>query len=275
MSQAFYRRDDAGSLVPTPYTIGPWDPRFQHGGPPAALLAGAAERFGDDAAAFVVTRVTVELLRPLGLVPLRVKVTPLRLGRQAQWLEATLEAEGKLLARAGVVRIARADVALPPRFVEPDPPPPGPEGYGEFVIPLFEREEGYHRGVDVRIVEGVWGEGPLTAWMRPRVPLVEGETASPLERAMILVDAVNGLAPALPFRAFGFINPDLTVHLRRPLEGEWLAIAGRSIPERPAMASHSPSRGRRRCTVRSGLMKPNARNGSAGASPFTASTRIM
>ena len=55
--------------------------------------------------------------------------------------------------------------------------------------------------------------------------------ASPLERAMIVVDATNGLAPALSTEAFAFINPDLTVHLHRPLAGEWLCIAGRSIPE--------------------------------------------
>ena len=87
------------------------------------------------------------------------------------------------------------------------------------------------RAVDIRIAEGAWSKGPLTAWMRPRVGLVEGEPSSPLERAMIVVDATNGLAPALSTEAFAFINPDLTVHLHRPLAGEWLCIAGRSIPE--------------------------------------------
>src|SRR5688500_11471215 len=28
----------------TPHTTGPWDPRFQHGGPPSALLGRAVER---------------------------------------------------------------------------------------------------------------------------------------------------------------------------------------------------------------------------------------
>ena len=230
MPQGFYRRE-GDAFVPTTNTIGPWDPGFQHGGPPAALLAGAAERFGDDAEAFVVARVTVELLRPLALVPLEVSVEPLRLGRQAQWLTAELRSRDKLCARATVVRIGRAELALPERHTTPEPAPPGPAGLPEFVFPFFQTDEGYHRAVDIRIAEGTWAEGPLTAWMRPRVPLVEGEPSSPLERAMIVVDATNGLAPALSTGAFAFINPDLTVHLRRALRGEWLAIAGRSIPE--------------------------------------------
>ncbi len=226
---AFYRREPDG-FVPTPHCIGPWHPKLQHGGPPSALLAGAAERFGEDASSFVVVRVTVELLRPIGLDPLTVRVTPIRLGRQAQWLQAEMLAGGKRMARATVVRIARSELALPQR-TRPEPAPPGPEGMPGFVFPFFQTEEGYHRAVELRIAEGVWGEGPCTAWMRPRIPLVEGEASSPLATVMILADATNGVAPALPVDAFAFINPDLTVHLRRPLDGDWLALSARSLVE--------------------------------------------
>lgn len=227
---AFYRRE-ADSLVPTPHCIGPWDATLQHGGPPAALLAGAAERFGDDAASFVVVRVTVELLRPIGLVPLDIEVTPLRAGRKAQWLQAEMLGDGRLLARATVVRLARSELSLPDERTLPEPAPPGPEGLADFVFPFFQTDQGYHRSVDVRIAEGVWGQGPCTAWMRPRFPLVEGRTSSPLESLMVLADATNGLAPALPVAAFTFINPDLTVHLSRPLAGDWFALSARSLPE--------------------------------------------
>src|SRR3954454_13183464 len=39
-----YEPDDDDRFVPTGLTRGPWDRRFQHAGPPAALLARAAER---------------------------------------------------------------------------------------------------------------------------------------------------------------------------------------------------------------------------------------
>ena len=231
---AFYERA-SGAFVPTPYCIGPWDPSLQHGGPPAALLAGAAERFGDDAPLFVVVRVTVELLRPVGFVPLDVEVTPLRLGRQAQWLRAELVGGGKRLAEATVLRIARSEVSLPDRRTAPQPAPRGPEGIPEFVFPFFQSDQGYHRAVELRVAEGVWGEGPCTAWMRSRVVLVEGEAPSPLETVMILADATNGVAPALPVDGFSFVNPDLTVHLRRPVQGEWLALSARSLVEPSGM----------------------------------------
>ncbi|MEM1206619.1 MAG: thioesterase family protein [Acidobacteriota bacterium] len=226
---AFYRRE-GDALVPTPNCIGPWHPELQHGGPPAALLAGAAERFGEDGSSFVVVRVTVELLRPIGFHPLTIRVTPIRLGRQAQWLQADLMSDGRHLARATVVRIAGSDLTLPQR-TRPEPSPPGPEGLPGFVFPFFQAEEGYHHAVELRIAEGAWAEGPCTAWMRPKFPLIEGETSSPLETVMILADATNGIAPALPTDAFTFVNPDLTVHLRRPLEGDWLALAARSVAE--------------------------------------------
>ncbi len=226
---AFYRRQ-SDRFVPTPHCTGPWDPRAQHGGPPAALLAGAAESFGDDASSFIVVRVTVELLRPVGFIPLSVEVTPIRLGRQVQWLQAKLRGDGRLLAHATVVRVAHSELSLPER-THPRPPPPGPEGMPNFVFPFFRTEQGYHRAVELRVSEGVWGDGPATVWMRARIPLVEGEQTSALENAMILADATNGIAPALPVDAFTFINPDITVHLSRPLTGDWLALAARSIPE--------------------------------------------
>lgn len=227
---AFYKRQ-ADTFVPAPYCIGPWDPEFQHGGPPAALLAGAAERFGADASSFAVVRVTVELLRPIRLIPLRVSVSPIRLGRQAQWLQVELTADAQPVAQATVVRIAREELSVPPGATRPEPAPPGPEGQPDFAFSFFRSDEGYHRAVDIRIADGEWGKGPCTAWMRPRFPLVDGEPSSPLERSMIVADASNGLAPALPIHDFAFINPDLTVHFQRPPEGEWLALAARSVPE--------------------------------------------
>lgn len=230
-AEGFYRRAGDGSYLPTPHCIGPWDAAMQHGGPPSALLAGAAERYGDDAAAFVVTRVTVELFRPIGFAPLVVDVTPLRMGRTAQWLQSELHSDDRILARATVLRLAHAAVPLPETRTPPDPAPPGPDGLADFVFPFFRTEEGYHRAVEIRIAEGDWGAGPCTAWMRARFPLVEGEATSPLEKVLILADATNGIAPALSVDAFSFVNPDLTVHLRRPFTGEWLALAARSVPD--------------------------------------------
>ena len=70
---SFYEADGA-ALVATPMTRGPWDNRFQHGGPPAALVAGAVERFAGD---YRVARLSIELLRPVPIAPVRVEVRSL------------------------------------------------------------------------------------------------------------------------------------------------------------------------------------------------------
>jgi hypothetical protein len=101
-----------------------------------------------------------------------------------------------------------------------------------FSFPFFRPEVAYHRAVDVRIVQGRWGgHGPVTAWIGLRVPLVEGEETSPLERMLAVADAQNGICVALDPRRFAFINADLSAYLRRPMSGPWVGLAVRSTPE--------------------------------------------
>src|SRR5439155_16464522 len=71
MADAFFVRE-GGRLISTELTRGPWSNEHQHGGPPAALLAGAAERLGPDAGSFRLVRATVEFLRPVPIATLEV-----------------------------------------------------------------------------------------------------------------------------------------------------------------------------------------------------------
>jgi len=66
----------------TPLTRGPWDNRFQHGGPPSALLSGAMARFGHNAAGFTLAHVRAELLRPVPLAPAPRVVGPAHMGKK-------------------------------------------------------------------------------------------------------------------------------------------------------------------------------------------------
>src|SRR5439155_11380216 len=61
-------------------------------------------------------------------------------------------------------------------------------------------------------------------WMRMRLPLVESEAPSPLQRVLIAADSGNGVSQALDPARFTFVNPDLTVYLHRPPDGEWVAM---------------------------------------------------
>jgi hypothetical protein len=219
----------ASRFISTELTRGPWSNDHQHGGPPSALLGRAVERWGDDAAAFTVVRVTVELLRPVPIGPLEVVVEPPRPSRRAQRLTARLLSEGTEVARAHCLRVRTSQLELPPARVAAHPPFGDPLRFPAFVFPFFRHEVGYHTAVDIRIARGEWGRGPASAWMRLRAPLVAGEETTPLERTLVVADAANGICPALPTEQFTFINPDLTVSLFRPPAGEWIGLDSRSL----------------------------------------------
>ncbi len=202
-------------LIPSEFTIGPWDVRHQHGGPPSALLAGALERYpgADD---FFLTRVTLELLKPVPLTPLRVDVEPIKMGRAVQRLRAHVQAEEQIVMEATAVRIARG--AGPVTEPLPLEPWPEPQACPLHEFTFFETEPAYHRAVEVRIAHGIWGKTPIGTWARSTMPLIEGETTSSVEGLFIMADAQSGMGvPVDPHRA-SYLNPDLTVYLQRQPE---------------------------------------------------------
>jgi hypothetical protein len=226
MSEALFLRDGT-HFVPTDLARGPWSPLAQHGGPPAALLARAVERFEDGERVFV-ARLTIELLRPVPIVPLALRVRFARPGKKVQLVESTLLAGETEVARCTALRIRRAEIALPPDLAVP-PPPPGPEDGAETQPPWVRAIDyvAYHsHAVEHRFVAGGFeSPGPATDWIRLRVPVVAGEEPSPLCRVAAAADFGNGVSWVLN-RSDGylFINPDLTIYLHRHPEGEWVCL---------------------------------------------------
>lgn len=224
---AFYLPSDDG-FEATALTQGPWAPGFQHGGPPAALMAGAMARFGDDASSRLLVRVTVELLRPIPIERVSVTVQPLREGRRVDWVRATLHAGGREVAVATGMRIRTVPLAVPAPHCEARPTPPSPEGAPGLAFP-YPHAVGYPDGVELRQVEGTWNaSGPVAIWAKPRVPLVEGRASHPVEVVMLVADAQNGVCTALPAHEFMFVNADLGVRLHRPFVGEWVGLRARA-----------------------------------------------
>ena len=64
-----------------------------------------------------------------------------------------------------------------------------------------------------------------------RQPLIAGEEPSPLQRVLVAADSGNGVSATLDWGRYLFINVDLTVHLHRPLAGEWVCLDSITIPE--------------------------------------------
>ena len=160
---------DGDVAVPSELTRGPWDPRAMHGGPPAALLARAVEQCDLGPADFL-ARLTVELLRPVPLEPLRISVRTLRPGKMVHWIEAIASVGDIEVARALGLRLrtgADSPVAAPPTD-----PFPGPDaGTTVDLDPNMVRGIGFWNANAIRMVSGVFGAaGPGGAWIRLTVP---------------------------------------------------------------------------------------------------------
>ncbi len=225
MTRSFYVPLDRDLFRSTVWTTGPWGPDAQHAGPPAALLGRAIERTMPDGAH--VARVTCEILRPVPIADLSVEARVARPGRSVQMIEAQLSVDREPVMSARAVAIRTTALDLPaPGGAPPWPPDDVPD--------LFADRTGadYIAAMEWRFVAGSFFEpGPATAWLRMRMPLVEGEETTPLQRVLTAADSASGISGALDFGSWVYVNPDLTVYLHRPIEGEWVCLDAATVPE--------------------------------------------
>jgi hypothetical protein len=226
--ESFYERD-GDDYVATELTRGPWDPGSQHAGPPSALIGREIERL-DGGEGFQVSRIVLEILRPVPIGPVRVDAELARPGRSVQMIEATLSDGDDPLVVARAWRIRRSELEQPPGAETVEPPPGPDEGH----LPEFfatGQDVGYHTGMEWRSVGGGFVEpGPATVWMRMRHPLIDGEEPSPLQRTLIAADVGNGISAVHDWRRHLFVNVDLSVHLERMPEGEWVCVDAVTVP---------------------------------------------
>ncbi|HVV10673.1 thioesterase family protein [Amycolatopsis sp.] len=219
---AFYLPRGEGRFLPTAHTAGPWTPDAQHFGPPSSLLVRALEEL-PRAWEGELARVTVEILGPAPLTELSVRARVERPGRSLELLSAELASGERTVARASAWRVVGSDTSEAATTIEPDNWPP-PEH-----CPLADWPADWHGGyldaMEWRTVAGsVVEPGPAAVWARQRVPLVEGEEPTPLQRLFAVADSGNGVSNVLDAAGWWFINSELTVHLHRAPAGEWIGL---------------------------------------------------
>lgn len=211
-----------------------WYEEGQHGGAIAALIAGHVERHVPTLTTMQVNRLTVEIFRVIPLVPLRIETDVVRQGKRIQTVQARVhDPAGTLMSIATIQRLRTDDIPLP----EDAPPPPlefpRPDdlesrstdawGVGESAKVMFHRA-----ALEIKeIIGGFDSRGPGAMWARLTTPIVAGTELSPLQRAVAIADFCNGISRGLG-RGWLFMNPDLTVHLSRYPEAEWIALSATS-----------------------------------------------
>lgn len=225
-----FARGEGGEIRPTMLSRGPWTDRAQHGGAPAALLAHAAEAAVGEPGWFL-SRMTVELLRPVPVAPLRVEARTGG-GRSVQRAELALFAGDQEVARALAVMMREAELELGRPSAGAGPALPPPAACTEPVrIPGMPEVPSFHyTAMESRVARGsVLGPGDAAVWFRLTVPLVDGVPNSPAMRVMAAADFGNGISWVLPPDRFTFVNTDLTVHLHRAPVGEWVGVDATTV----------------------------------------------
>ncbi len=224
---------DGDRYVPTELTRGPWDPDAMHGGAPGALLARAIEAFEPGPASHV-ARLTIDLLRPVPLVPVEVRTRMVRPGKKVQIVEASVIAADTEVVRMTALRLREVELALPD-LSDGGRLEPGPTA-GEHYEDTGALDFGH--AMDISHARGSFEtRGPAAVWFRLNVPVVAGEPASPLSRVAAAADFGNGISAPLDWnQGWTFINPDLTVYLHRLPEGEWVGLDAVTWPEGSGVA---------------------------------------
>lgn len=223
-------------LTLTAAARGPWDAAMSHGGAPAALLTRAVERraAADDQR---VSSLAFTFLGPVPLGPVELRTVVRKPGRRLQIVHGELVSGERVVMEVRAVLLRRGRVALPSGVGMPWPEMPPPEGLAAATerldAPGLEGEDVgfYPSAIEIRPTDGapLWSVAErASAWLRLRLPLLDGEAPSGAQRAAAASDFGNGLAHPVGFDDYLFVNCDLTVSLHRDPAGEWIGLRPRT-----------------------------------------------
>lgn len=219
----------------TPLANAGWYDEGQHGGAFSALVVGHIEHTVPTLTEMQASRATVEIFRVIPLIPLRIETEIVREGKRIQHVHAQVHDEsGALLSTAAVQRLRVADLRIPASSGPPQLPFPLPDEIDGRVgeawgVGARDRTMFHRHAMEIREVEGGFEEeGPGSVWMRLSKPIVADRETTPLQRVVATADFSNGISRGLDIERWVFMNPDLTVHVSRYPEGEWIALSAES-----------------------------------------------
>ena len=172
-------------------------------------------------------RLTFDLWRPAGLRAFGLETEMLRDGRKAKTMQVRLldgdveigRCTALLTAQGGESPADPFSSATSDAAPETGKPPPA----------FAQKWSRYFQNVSVRLIGGALEKpGPAAAWMRLDVPMVEGESNTPLLHAVQAADFASGVGQIVDMREWTFINPEISLYFFRPPEGEWILIRSRT-----------------------------------------------
>ena len=225
--------DDAGGLfhldgdwfVPSDFTRGPWRADAMHGGPPGALVAWGIDRELADGE--LVARISIDLIAPVPIEPLRVNVERAPVSRRVTHLSVELATRSAAVCRAHAV-VLRGDALPPPAWSPPwDAAVPGPDLRVDLGPGFHGASPVFHRGaVEHRVTHGsISGPGPCVSWVSLTRPVVAARPTPPLCGLLGVADFGSAIAQPLGNdQPVSLINVDVSLALSRLPVGEWFRL---------------------------------------------------
>jgi hypothetical protein len=192
-----------------------------HGRLLAGLAAWAVEREHGDPG-LQPARLTVDMFKFPAMVATAVTTRLVRGGGRVRVVDAVVDQGGVEIARASVLFLRRAE---PPAVDDAPVTAPWDGPSPDAMAPAFMPAD---VPFEVRSLEGE-GFGSAAGvvrrvWLRDVRPLVPGAGLSPFVRAALASDFASPLAN-MSTEGLGYINADMTLHLARLPEGEWLGLS--------------------------------------------------
>ena len=223
-NDSFFNKSDSDWFQPTDHTRGPWHKDYCHAGPPTGLMARAAERLIPEQQ---LVRLTINLSKPIPFAGFSVQANIEKKGRKVSLASCILkDAEDRVCARGETLHMSIQSGIDSPQYpgAANDVPLPGSGVPGNFPISrtLHDLPCFAGTGVETRYAPGHGAEpGPTIAWIRT-VPLLPDEIPSPFQRMCPMADCGNAFGRNAEPWEVNFMNPDLTIAMFRPPEGEWM-----------------------------------------------------
>lgn len=217
----YFERLDETRFRATEHTSGAWREDEQHIAPAIGLLAHVVER--DVAArrddALVASRLSYDILGTVPVAEVDTAVTVLRAGRTIELVEATMTHAGRTVAvlRAWLLQTRDSSAVAGTGLARL----PGPDE-----LPAWSPSDTWPGGFigSVELRRHLEAPGRGCFWARTRIPLVDDEPVSATARFAGLLDIANGMTVRADPALVHFPNVDLTAHLLRTPEGEWLGV---------------------------------------------------
>lgn len=221
---AYFERIDATTFMPTEHAGGAWNTEELHVAPVFGLMVHVleADRAARGRTEGTVGRLSFDILGVIASAPLEVSVEVLRPGRTVELVEVVLSQAGRAAVRLRAWLLAHADTV--DLAGGPVPGVPGPDEVDAW-DPSSRWPGGFIASIEVR--RDLHGPGDGTYWVRTPREVVAGEAQTPLTSAATLFDVANGMSVRADPTEVGFPNVDLTAHLLREPEGEWLGFRTR------------------------------------------------